>query len=541
MEYRKSKLNPGDSVWIYARHSPGPGQSIASQLNALRQYCSTNGLNIVEEFIDEAVSGTSLNRSAFTRMRLKVEASQGRLVRGIICFDSSRFARNSKVAEYVKALLRFKGYAIEFLDQEYTDDLPGRIVEVIDDHENAKFIEKLALKTKQGLRTFIGLKDASGDYLGTWPIHAPWGYKPVQKEIPIYDIQAKQNRIRQCIEPDYDLWPLGQQVFRLRAEGLTYRQIEEKTRFMTNRGVDVTNQDMLGRMYMAFLRNPIYKGEFRYKEIVIPNYVPAMVSEELWRAANLTAWNFKRGNWNGNRYPKTGKGNPIFTLAGLCKCAYCNALCYPISQKQYRYYVCSTRRRAGVSNCPQSMPPNAGALESLVYHHTLDTYLSEDFIFQLTAMVNILLADVPDNEAKIKRLDKDISDLTRRINNLLDLAEEGDDVGARLRQLGQKRQDKENERQQLLYEQPQPLQTDAGEVSEIFTELRQRLLNSGEIRPVFYQIIDHIKVAKDKATVYYRMPLYLADSLGTSLVDKLQLEYTIVFPSAKRHADATTV
>lgn len=252
----------------------------------------------------------------------------------------------------------------------------------------------------------------------------------------------------------------------------------------------------------------------------------------------MTAWNKKRGNWNGNRYPKAGKGNPIFTLAGLCKCAYCNAPCYPISQKDYRYYVCSTRRRAGVHSCPESKPPNAAVLEAAIRAHAENNFLSDDFLLKLTAMVNVLLSEVPDNSVQIKQLEREDSDLSRRINNLLDLAEDGQDVKARLQRLAEQRRERQAERLQLLNEQPEPLQTDLQEVAGIFFSLRRRLANADEDRSVFNQIIDYIKVAKDKATVYYRMPLYLANIGRTLDVEKLQLEYTIILPSAKEHADA---
>lgn len=541
MEYRKSKLNPGSRVWIYARHSPGPNQSIASQLGALRQYCAQNKLVIVEEFIDAGVSGTKTKRNDFSRMIQAAEGSLSKLVDGIVFFDSSRLARNTTLAKYVKAMLRYRGYELEFLDREYGDNLLGEITEVFDDHQNADYIKKLSYKTKVGLREFISLKDETGNYLGTWPFTVPWGYKPVQKMIPVYDTIAKEYRRRQCIEPNYDLWPLGQEIFKLRADGLTYRQIEDRTRFFTNRNVDVTNQDMLGRMYLVFFRNPIYRGELHYKEIVIPNYAPAMVPDSLWRAANQTAWNKKRGNWNGNRYPKAGKGNPVFALAGLCKCAYCNAPCYPISQKDYRYYVCSTRRRAGVQSCPESKPPNAAILESAVRAHAESTFLGDDFLLQLTGVVNALLSEVPDNSARIKQIEREAFDLTRRINNLLDYAEEGQDVKDRLQRLGQQQQEKQAERQRLIDERPEPLQTDLNEVAEIFLNLRQRLSSSDEDRSVFNQIINFVKIAKDKATVYYRMPLYFADIQRTLDVDNLQLEYTIVLPTAIKHADEISV
>jgi len=43
--------------------------TIGSQLEALRAYAATNGMDIVEEFTDEGYSGARLDRPALDRMR----------------------------------------------------------------------------------------------------------------------------------------------------------------------------------------------------------------------------------------------------------------------------------------------------------------------------------------------------------------------------------------------------------------------------------------------------------------------------------------
>lgn len=530
MEYRKSNLSIGSRVWLYARHSPGKNQSIASQLNALRGYCAFNGLIIAHEFVDEGKSGGDRRRSQFNQMRKLVEDNPRPVVAGLICFDSSRLARDFKDADYTKALLRFRGYAIEFLDQESIGGLAGRILEVADDHENEAFLTRNKIKTREGLRYVITLKDTSGQYLGVWPTRPPWGFDAVKKELPIIDAVTKKARVKQCIIPNDEQFELGRHIYELRGlDGLTYRQIEDQTGFMTRRGIDVGTIDRLGRYYALFYRNEIYKGTFRYKEVTLFDYVPAMVTDELWQAANSTAATYRRGNWRGLN-PKTGKGNRVFTLSGLCQCAYCKALIYPVPVGKNRYYKCGSRKRIGSNACP-SQTIRAEILENAIYETTLNIFLQDDFIGELVAMVESLLNSIPDNSQIISRLDRELTDLDRRIANLVEHLELGENVASQLQLRQSQRQDKLEERRRLIETTPKPLKTSIAEVSRIFYDLRRRLVENGDIKSVYNQIISRIELAKNKAVVYYQMPpVFGYTSLGAG-VDNSQLVYTIELPN----------
>jgi len=284
---KKSSLPPGSKVWIVARHSPGQNQAIYSQLSLLQEYCQFNKLEVADQFIDAGESGGNSNREEFTRLRKLAEGSESNLVDGIVFYDSSRFARNFNDAQYVKSMLRWKGYTLEWLLGERYEGLPGAIMETVEDYNNAEFLALISRKSKDGLRQMFKLKDSNGEYLHFWAGGIPWGFRRIEKVLPVVNTVTNKPRIKQCIEPDYPLWPLGQELFTLRATGLTCKEIEQRTNFFGSRGtVNVDNAFVLTSSYQHLFRNPIYKGKLVFQELTIENYVPAMVSPELWEAAN---------------------------------------------------------------------------------------------------------------------------------------------------------------------------------------------------------------------------------------------------------------
>ena len=58
------------NVVIYARYSSDKQteQSIEGQLRVCREFAERHGYNIINEYIDRAISGTSDNRPAFLEM-----------------------------------------------------------------------------------------------------------------------------------------------------------------------------------------------------------------------------------------------------------------------------------------------------------------------------------------------------------------------------------------------------------------------------------------------------------------------------------------
>ena len=81
---------------IYLRLSRDDGDnvesnSIINQRSLLRDYAGKNNITIIEEFVDDGISGLTFNRPDFNRMMEKVDE---KCIDTIIVKDLSRFGRD---------------------------------------------------------------------------------------------------------------------------------------------------------------------------------------------------------------------------------------------------------------------------------------------------------------------------------------------------------------------------------------------------------------------------------------------------------------
>ncbi len=96
-------------VFLYLRVSTAD-QNIESQKFALLDYCSRQGLQNYELFIDHGISGAKESRPALNNMMARVEKQE---CSQVIVFSFSRFARS--VSHLLKALQKFKEKNVRFV------------------------------------------------------------------------------------------------------------------------------------------------------------------------------------------------------------------------------------------------------------------------------------------------------------------------------------------------------------------------------------------------------------------------------------------
>lgn len=537
---KKSKLSPGSAVWIVARHSPGTGQTIDTQLSVLKEHCEANQLIIKDQFIDAGQSGNKTTRKEFTRMRKLVESSEKNLVDGVIFYDNSRLARKLKDARYVKSMLIFKGYQLERLIGQDLDGIAGVVVEDLEDYHNEQYLEVIRQKSKDGLRQRFKLKNEKGDYIGFWAGAVPWGFRAVKKALPVIDTDTGKPKSKQCIEPDYDLWPLGVELYRLRAGGLTCREIESKTNFFGSRGtVDIDDGDVLASAYRNFYRNTIYMGTLTFQELVIPGYVPAMVTEDLWQAANASSVAYKRGNWTGYRAPKSGKAHPDFLLAGLCECDLCQAPFYTNTTSlqhraiRYRYYVCRTKRQNKTAACDSPRVP-ASLFEQSVLDHAINIFLRRDFEIMVERF-NQAINSESDPTLAIERAKAELAEISKKLNNLVRLAQAGGDfeeLGAQVRALKKQQSQAEYRLSQLQTRKPRKkIALSPEKVERAILMMTERLNAVGEARLALNQLVSKIRIMQTEAMISYKPLLAFAELGQPESFDNYQIGgYVIQLP-----------
>lgn len=167
-------------VGIYIRLSREDGdklesESVLNQRNILHRYVKENNYILIDEYVDDGVSGTTFNRPEFNRM---IEDIDNKKINMIITKDLSRLGR-----DYIKTGYYIENYFPEN-DVRYVSILDG-IDTFLDTTNNditpfkAIINDMYAKDISKKIKGVYKEKELKGEYLGSY---APYGYKKSQTE-----------------------------------------------------------------------------------------------------------------------------------------------------------------------------------------------------------------------------------------------------------------------------------------------------------------------------------------------------------------------
>lgn len=98
--------------------------SISAQLRALRAFAKEKGWTITSEYVDEAKSGRTANRPAFTKM---LTAVKYRDIDAVLVWKLDRLARNMEISTAIDAHFRKYGVKIISLHENIDDTPQGKL------------------------------------------------------------------------------------------------------------------------------------------------------------------------------------------------------------------------------------------------------------------------------------------------------------------------------------------------------------------------------------------------------------------------------
>ncbi|MGB9728221.1 MAG: recombinase family protein [Thermoproteota archaeon] len=136
----------GKKAVIYARVSTERQEkekTIKSQIEELREVCRKDNVRVVNEYIDNGFSGSTLARPALDQLRN--DASRG-LFEVVYIHSSDRLARKLVYQLLVIEELKQKGIEVVFLNKPITDNPEDQLLlgiqRVITEYERAKIVER---------------------------------------------------------------------------------------------------------------------------------------------------------------------------------------------------------------------------------------------------------------------------------------------------------------------------------------------------------------------------------------------------------------
>lgn len=380
---------------IYARFSSHnqTEQSIEGQMRDCLNYANTNGIHVVCEYIDRAISAKTDNRPQFQKM---IKDSEKGLFDVILVWKLDRFCRNRYDSATYKARLRRNGVKVISVMENISDEPEGILVESLLEGMAEYYSAELAQKIKRGMRESALKCKVTGAL--------PIGYKS----------DADKNIIL-----DEEKAPIVAKIFELYANGLCATDIIEylsAKNLKTQKGQPF-NKNSIPRI----LSNPRYKGIYIYGEHTFPDAIPRIVSDELWEKVQKML----------NKNKKAGakqKARADYILTTKLFCGYCKSMMIGESGTGkygdvYNYYKCAAKKNHTLE-CNKKNEKKE-YIENLVVENIYYKILMDDEIIERIADKAMEAQASTKSDGILDVLNAELSEAQKALNNLMTAIESG--------------------------------------------------------------------------------------------------------------------
>lgn len=245
---------------IYARYSCDNQreESIEGQLRECKVFAERKEFTLVGTYIDRAVSAKTDNRPEFQKM---IKDSAKGLFDVIIVWKLDRFARNRYDSAHYKAILRKNDVKVISATEVISEGAEGIILESVLEGYAEYYSAELSEKVIRGM-TENALKC---QYNG--------GFIPVG-----YTVDGEKH-----YQVDPLTAPFVREAFLMYVNG---KQVKEIVEYLNDKGIlSSQKKPMTKTTVSTILQNRKYIGEYQYRDVVIPDGIPAIVSKELFEMA----------------------------------------------------------------------------------------------------------------------------------------------------------------------------------------------------------------------------------------------------------------
>ena len=376
---------------IYARYSSDNQreESIEGQLRECKAFAEKNDIQIVETYIDRALSARTDRRPDFQRM---IKDSAGKKFEVVIIWKLDRFARDKYDSAHYKLILKNNGVKVVSATEAISAGAEGVLLESMLEGMAEYYSAELSEKVTRGL-TENALKCKYNG--GTLPIG--------------YMIDSEQ-----YFQIDPLTAPAVLDAFKHYADGASMREITDEMNLKgvrTKRGGKISINSVT-----RMLHNRKYIGEYRYNDIVHPNGIPAIIPEDLFnRVQERMAANKKA--------PAKHKAEDEYLLTTKLFCGKCQ--CYMVGEsgtgrnKVHHYYKCASVKNH--KGCDKKTVKKEW-IENLVIEQIKKLIFDDELIEKLADTVMKLQSK--ENTA-LPLLKKRFADTQKSIDNMLDAIQQG--------------------------------------------------------------------------------------------------------------------
>jgi len=243
---------------IYARYSSDNQreESIEGQIRECKEFAEHKGMTILNSYIDRALSAKTDNRPEFQRM---IRDSAKGLFDIVIVWKLDRFARNRYDSAHYKAILKKNNVRVISAKESIAEDSTGILLESLLEGYAEFYSAELSEKVSRGMKENA--------------LKCKWN----GGGIPVgFVIDSEQH-----YQIDPLTAPLVQKAFQKYADGGTIKGLAD---WLNGQGIQsYRNRRMRIDTVKRMLHNRRYIGEYRYKDVIVPGGIPAIIEEPLFQ------------------------------------------------------------------------------------------------------------------------------------------------------------------------------------------------------------------------------------------------------------------
>ena len=219
----------------------------------------------------------------------------------------------------------------------------------------------------------------------------------------------------QRLEIDETTAPIVVEIFTRYADG---EKMTDIAKDLTLRGVRTSKGNKITLNVVHYvLKNRRYIGEYKFRDMTIPDAIPPIVSEELFnRVQEIMARNQKA--------PAMHKAEDDYILTTKLFCGKCGTFMVGESGRSHtgtvhRYYKCSHAKRK--KGCDKK-PVKKDWIEDAVIHYIMKIVMDDELIDHIADAILNLLAQ---ENSKLPQLNARLKEIENGIQNMLNAIQQG--------------------------------------------------------------------------------------------------------------------
>lgn len=376
---------------IYARYSSHrqDEQSIEGQLHVCHDYAKRNGLVVVGEYIDRAISGRTDDRPEFQRM---IADAKKKAFQYVIVYRLDRFTRNRYDSAIYKYKLKQCGVKLLSAMEQIGDNPESVILEAVLEASAEYYSLELAQKVRRG-RIESARK---GKFVGGG---IPIGYKSENGYLVLDEEKA----------------PYVKYAFEQYAQGVSKREIidELNRRGLRNQNGEPLNHNAIHRV----LRSEKYIGVLEQSGVRIEGGCPAIIDRNTFDLVQARLDLMRRCGAKHTAAP-----NVEYLLTGKVFCGMCGESMHGVSGNgktgvTWHYYQCNGRRKK--KNDCRKRHEKKDFLEWYVCEQTVEYVLVPERIRIIAAAV-VAEYEKEFGADSIRKLERQIESVKREIDRYIE-------------------------------------------------------------------------------------------------------------------------